>query len=105
MSLADELEKLERLRESGALSDDEFQAAKRSLLSPAAQPSPAEDQSLGRAANRYVSFQMVMAVVGVIIFLIFLCGVILPGMNRMDSNTNNFPLGDLCEPPNVTCSR
>jgi hypothetical protein len=40
------------------------------------------DQSLGRAANRYVSYQIVMGVIGAIVFLIFLFGVILPSVNR-----------------------
>jgi hypothetical protein len=77
MSLADELKKLEELRESGALSDEEFQKAKqRMLYAPAAsaptRPAAPED-SLGRAANRYVNFQMISAGVGLIIFLIVVC--------------------------------
>ncbi|MCS7476918.1 SHOCT domain-containing protein [Umezawaea endophytica] len=73
--MADELGKLDRLRQSGALSDAEFAAAKRSLLEPKA---PAREDSIGRAANRYVSFQVVAGVIGLIVFLIFLLAVFLP---------------------------
>jgi len=82
MSLADELRKLEQLRSSGALSEEEFQLAKAKLLSPTPDESGfLQDNgqgSLGRAANRYVSFQMVMAIVGIIIFLIIFFTVFLP---------------------------
>ena len=56
-------------------------------------PSPAadEDQSLGRAANRYVSFKMVMGVLAFIIALIFFFLVWLPGWNRAHRNFNSFP--------------
>jgi hypothetical protein len=89
MSLADELNKLAALRQSGALTDEEFQQAKEKLLSspsPVIEPeyrrSPTglppifdqgsgSDESLGKAANRYVTLQMVMAVIGIVIFLLF----------------------------------
>ena len=41
-----------------------------------------QDDSLGRAANRYVSFQIGAAIFGGIVFLIMLFAVILPQMNR-----------------------
>lgn len=99
MSMADELQKLQQLRESGALSESEFHEAKRKVLdgvvdsAPApltataasrsavpSQPSPSVDddslQSLGRAANIYVETQrtssrigMVVGVVGLVVFL------------------------------------
>jgi hypothetical protein len=81
MSMADELAKLDHLRRSGALSDAEFEMAKRSLLHQGTMP--VRNDSLGRAANRYVNFQVVAAVIGLIMFLIFLFGIILPGMNGM----------------------
>ena len=84
MSLSDELERLAALRERGVLTDAEFEAAKGKLLDSNAQagssgsPMPGippfqhrSDETLGRAANRYVSFQIVMAVVGILIFLFF----------------------------------
>ena len=50
------------------------------------------DESLGRAANRYVSFQIVSAIIGGIIFLIMLFAVILPGMNRSNQGmSQGFP--------------
>jgi hypothetical protein len=83
MNLTDELERLGRLHKDGTLSDEEFAQAKSRLLSqPDGSEPPEQDNSLGQAANRYVSFQMVMSVVGIIIFLIFLFGVILPTMNH-----------------------
>ena len=43
---------------------------------------PSGDDSLGRAANRYVTFQIVSAIIGGIIFLIFLFAVFIPMFNR-----------------------
>jgi hypothetical protein len=76
MTLSDEIKKLADLRASGALSEEEFQQAKTKLLQPA-QPtfySNSEPQSggLGRAANRYVSFQIFMSILVGIIFLLFI---------------------------------
>lgn len=86
MSLTDELTKLAALRQSGALTETEFQQAKAKLLgSPSYDPVSSDtldtlrrikgfggsQDSLGEAANRYVSFQMIMAVVGILIFLFF----------------------------------
>ncbi|MCU0776877.1 MAG: SHOCT domain-containing protein [Akkermansiaceae bacterium] len=74
MSLSDELQRLAELRASGALTDSEFEQAKAKLLKedeppPNREPDEIFDHSVGRAANRYVTFQMVMAVIGVLIFL------------------------------------
>ena len=80
--MADELMKLEELWQSGALSDAEFEAAKRRLLNP-----EAEDRSLGRAANRYVSFQIIAGAIGLILFLIFLFTVFLPLTHRTPTPT------------------
>jgi hypothetical protein len=77
MSLTDELQRLAELRASGALTESEFQKAKSRLLEEDDAPYKPEsndkpDQSLGHAANRYVTFQMVMAVVCILIFLFVL---------------------------------
>lgn len=40
MAISDELEKLQKLRESGALTDEEFQAAKRTALGGSPPPPP-----------------------------------------------------------------
>lgn len=91
MNFTDELERLSKLHKEGALTDEEFAQAKAKFLSPTAVPSelrestPREPKTLGEAANRYVTLQTVMAVIGVIIFLIFLFAVILPTMSSRSS--------------------
>ena len=91
MSIADELQKLEQLRSSGALSDEEFEQAKDRILEL-----PQEDinislsgqpDTLGKAANRYVSFRIVMGIIGLIIFLIFFLAVFLPMFSRVSSSS------------------
>jgi hypothetical protein len=106
MSLADELQKLEQLRSSGSLTEAEFELAKKRILS-----APSEDrhfnsdetgkpnvlmdmrddrdESLGRAANRYVSFHIVSGILGLLVFLILLFAVFLPRFN----NSSQFPGG------------
>jgi hypothetical protein len=89
MSIADELKKLAEMHAGGTLTDEEFQQAKKKLLAtpeetpdetPRAPRSglprsfPLEsgnDDSVGKAANRYVTLQMVMAVIGILILLLF----------------------------------
>lgn len=94
VNLSDEIEKLGQLHASGALTDAEFAQAKQNVLSRSAPtPTPPQpdddegliesmldgsDKSLGGAANRYVSFQMVMAVIGLILAAIFFFGFFLP---------------------------
>ena len=85
MAISDEIERLDQLRRSGALSETEFAHAKQMVLDGKLRADPDPDQSLGRAANRYVSYQMIMGVVGVVLFLILLFVVFLPnfrGRNR-----------------------
>jgi hypothetical protein len=85
--MTDELERLGKLHKDGTLSDEEFAQAKCKLLSQSAQSqAPIQDSSLGEAANRYVTFRIVMGVIGFIIFLIFLFAIILP-------RTNSGPFG------------
>ncbi|MBU1692679.1 MAG: SHOCT domain-containing protein [Verrucomicrobia bacterium] len=76
MTLADELVKLEKLKQSGALSEEEFQQSKKMLLQdkPLTSPPPqdATNATLGTAANRYVSFQITMGIIGLIIMIIVL---------------------------------
>jgi hypothetical protein len=87
VSIADELGKLEALRQSGTLSDAEFAAAKQRLLA-----SNAPDSTIGRAANRYVSFQIVAAGVGLVVFLVFLFAVFLPMLNMIQGFVARMPL-------------
>lgn len=62
MSMSDELERLDALRRSGVLDDDEFAALKRRLVE--------SEDKLGQAAADYVGLQKVMAIIGVIGFVI-----------------------------------
>jgi hypothetical protein len=86
MNITDELERLGRLHKDGTLSDEEFAQAKSRLLSQPADSEPRDlDSSLGQAANRYVSYRMVMGVIGAIIFIIFFL-VMTSSMNRQSSS-------------------
>ena len=91
MSLTDELRKLQELRESGALTEEEFVQAKAALLkNPPLEPpprptyqAPRVDDSLGDAAKTWVNFQIVMTIIGLIIAAIFFFCFWLPGWNKM----------------------
>ncbi|MEO0453665.1 MAG: SHOCT domain-containing protein [Verrucomicrobiota bacterium] len=85
MSISDELAKLAELKEAGVLTAEEFEQAKKKTLSDDGIPNHVKrfsskkndqfedksDHSVGKAANRYVSFQMMMAVIAIILFLLF----------------------------------
>ena len=45
--------------------------------------------TLGEAANRYVTFQIVSAIIGGIVFLILLFAVFLPMFNRTNQSLSN----------------
>jgi hypothetical protein len=88
MDVADELEKIRKLHDSGALTDDEFAKAKDAVLRGAgAEPAASADDSflgsllggeqrtLGDAANRYVSFQIVMGAIALVVFLVVACTI------------------------------
>jgi hypothetical protein len=99
MSLTDELSKLAALRQSGALTETEFQQAKAKLLSaPPADTSSdtfdafrrlesPRDNSLGEAANRYVSFKMIMTVISLLIFLFFFAPMMCHQSNGFGGST------------------
>ena len=82
MNISDEIKRLADLRDEGILTPAEFEKAKKKLLDAPATPSTPsktdrqysfEDrspESLGQAANRYVSFQIVMSVIGIIAFVL-----------------------------------
>jgi hypothetical protein len=96
VGIAEELEKLTQLHERGALSDQEYAEAKQAILRVATKDTPsdktnavvgrdldgARNGTLGEAANRYVSFQIVMAGISLVIFLVVLFVVFLPQFNR-----------------------
>ena len=96
MRIAEELEKLSQLHERGALSDQEYAEAKQATLQNATKDTTtvrqnssdvnelddASGRTLGEAANRYVSFQMVMAGISLLVVLVLLFTVVLPRFNR-----------------------
>ena len=43
---------------------------------------PSGDRTLGEAANRWVTWQIVMSVIGLVLFLFFLLFIFLPVWNR-----------------------
>jgi hypothetical protein len=77
MNMSDELERLSKLHKEGTLSDEEFAKAKSRLLGQEREPIQ-RDNSVNEAADRFMSLQVVLFIVGVILFLILLFGVILP---------------------------
>ena len=82
--LAQELEKLARLHESGALTDEEFARAKDAALNQKSDRTVADNRdggSLGSAANRYVTFQIGMSIVGLIVFALVFVLFFLPRFN------------------------
>jgi hypothetical protein len=122
VSIADDLAKLEQLRNSGSLTQAEFDEAKHALLHPSTTSPPpipsaatsaapyttdvdssvhrySDDESLGRAANRYVDFRIVTGVIGgvlaLIVFIIILSNM---GSSSGDGNTPG-PLG-----PTIFCT-
>ncbi|MEV4414520.1 SHOCT domain-containing protein [Catellatospora sp. NPDC049609] len=122
MSLADELLKLQQLRDSGTLTDAEFELAKQKLLhAPSAAAAPAPqivvpeinllkevDPAVTRVADKAVDYQGVTSVLGIVAFIIVAsiiafgaCSMISdrpsPGDHRGPS------LGGICDQPNVTC--
>lgn len=88
MSITEELEKLRDLYDDGVLTAGEFTEAKRQLLhpSPAVAPAPSDHSTLAQSAERYVSFQMMMSIVGLVIFLLFFFLFWLPGFERASGN-------------------
>lgn len=70
MSLPDELKKLTDLYDDGVLTQEEFAEAKRQLLHPPQQEDKsAQNSSLDSAVDKYVSFQVVSGIVGLIVFI------------------------------------
>ncbi len=95
MGIADELTNLQQLHDSGALSDEEFAKAKDAVLNSAPPQQGGNEgegvvenlfggrkETLGEAANRYVSLRIIMSIVGLIVFLLFFFLFFLPQWNR-----------------------
>lgn len=106
MSISEEISKLAELREKGVLSEDEFEQAKKKVLAGGQglqNPPPdratqryefedRSDASFGKAANRYVTFQMIMAVIGIILFLLFAGPIMCSSNSPFKRNPGiNFP--------------
>lgn len=99
MSISNEISKLAELKDKGIISPEEFEQGKKKILSEDNDPPPSRhapppqsyqfedrsDDSVGRAANRYVSFQMIMAVIGIIIFLLFFAPMMCRSSSRFQS--------------------
>jgi Short C-terminal domain len=83
MALSDELRKLQELRDAGTLTDAEFVQAKAKLLTEPSDIGRLGDGLIGQAANRWVTFRIVMAIIGLIVMAIFFFGFFLPHMNSM----------------------
>src|SRR2546427_10424362 len=86
IDIAAELERLARLHDSGALSDEEFARAKDAALARGgarsdAAPADADSGALGKAANPYVNFQIGVSGVGLGVFLVVFVLVFLPRLN------------------------
>ena len=90
MGIAEELEKLTQLHERGALSDQEYADAKQATFRGVTKDTTdkhnggpvSDDRTLGEAANRYVSFQMLMAGISFVIVLVLLVTVVLPRFSQ-----------------------
>src|SRR5438874_13172793 len=54
------------------------------MISNTGRPEESGIQAIGRAANRWVTFQIVLAVIGGVLFLVFLFAFFLPAHNRID---------------------
>ena len=68
------MERLESLRENGSLTEDEFVQAKQTLLNSHAAKSD-EVASLGKAANRFVTFYIVVSVLGFLLAIGRVAGI------------------------------
>jgi Short C-terminal domain len=96
MSLTDELRKLQDLHDSGALSEEEFARAKATLLgnpqTPPAQPPAArtDGDALGEAARTWVTFQVVMGCIGLVVAAVVFFAFFLPNWNRAEKRHDQF---------------
>lgn len=71
MSMADEIERLHQLQLAGALTEAEFAEAKRRVLAGAAPASEGgRNDTVGRAANRLVSYYIISPIIGLVAFLV-----------------------------------
>ncbi len=115
MSIADELLKLQQLKDAGALTEFEYDTAKAKLLAdptptysvPVAPVYPVSQSGnnvtfdIGPRANRFANYQIVLGLIGLVIFLVVLCTVIIPAFNSA-SEDPGFPGGTItCTGPDM----
>ena len=84
-SLSNEIGRLHRLKEDGALTEAEFAEAKRRLIASAGRAARDDDDDdddesgdLGRAANRFVTYEKKKSTIGLVIFVALFLFVFLP---------------------------
>ena len=70
MSLADDLQKLEQLRSSGALSEEEFKQAKAKLISPPSETPRDVVPKNAQDSDSNDSLLIIFGVIGIILLLI-----------------------------------
>jgi hypothetical protein len=77
MSLADDLQKLEQLRSTGALSEDEFKQAKAKLITPPSAPPPVIVPQVLPESSGESPFQVAMGVLIVVLLMIIVLAIFL----------------------------
>jgi uncharacterized membrane protein len=87
VSVADELQKLADLRASGAIDDEEYERAKECVLGSSSRSRPRRpqapgDETLGRAANRFVSISVIWGIIGLVVMLLLFFLFFLPQWNK-----------------------
>jgi hypothetical protein len=92
MNVGSELEKLNELKKSGVLSEAEFAAAKTKLLGSLGPENTVGSgvHLMGKAANKYVNFSMISAVIGVVLFGIIFFTFFLPRFQKMEAESEAF---------------
>jgi hypothetical protein len=78
MNMTDELVRLSKLHEEGALNAEEFAQAKRRLLDSPGNPPPSDsDRRLAEAANFYVTLEKAKIAIALIVFTLICFGAFL----------------------------
>lgn len=92
MSVGSELEKLNQLHKEGVLSEAEFAAAKAKLLGSLGPENTVGSgvHLMGKAAYKYVNFNIYYTVIGAVIFAIFFFTFFLPRFQKMEAEHEQF---------------
>jgi len=78
MSIADELQKLQQLHESGAISDEEFAQAKAKLLNPPPSSGPTSPASSADQEQQTKQWAMFLHLSQLVVFLVPVVGLVVP---------------------------